>query len=65
VVGLPERVLINRDAWTRANAEYTGARARTAWAEDSITWGVWSVPESELQAIAPPGSRMFVAVVDD
>ena len=39
------------DAWTRANAEYTDARAEQAWAQDEITWGVWHVPESELRAL--------------
>jgi SAM-dependent methyltransferase len=48
---LPEHVLINRAAWTRANAEYTGARARIAWAQDTVTWGVWNVPDSELHVL--------------
>ena len=39
------------DAWTRANSEYTDARAEQAWAQDEITWGVWQVPESELRAL--------------
>ncbi len=39
------------DAWTRANAEYTDARAEQEWAQDEITWGVWHVPESELRAL--------------
>ena len=39
------------DAWTRANVEYTDARAEQAWAQDEITWGVWQVPESELRAL--------------
>jgi len=46
----PDYVAINRDAWTRANAEYTGARARDAWAQE-ITWGMWHVPESELRLL--------------
>jgi SAM-dependent methyltransferase len=41
----------NVESWTRANAEYTDARAETAWAAEEITWGVWQVPESELQAL--------------
>jgi SAM-dependent methyltransferase len=39
------------ESWTRANAEYTDARAEGAWAADEITWGNWRVPESELQAL--------------
>jgi SAM-dependent methyltransferase len=38
----------NVEIWTKANAEYTAARARQDWAQEEITWGLWSVPESEL-----------------
>jgi SAM-dependent methyltransferase len=38
------------ETWTRANAEYTDARAEQAWAEE-VSWGVWHVPESELKAL--------------
>jgi SAM-dependent methyltransferase len=38
----------NRESWTQANAEHTDARAREAWAEDEITWGVFSVPEASV-----------------
>jgi SAM-dependent methyltransferase len=37
------------EAWTRANAEYTDARADEKWAQDEITWGIWDVPESQLR----------------
>jgi len=40
----------NIEAWTRQNAEYTDARAEQAW-QDEINWGVWHVPESELEAL--------------
>jgi SAM-dependent methyltransferase len=49
--GLPDYVLTNRAQWTRSNAEYTGERARFAWAEDAITWGVWGAPEDELHML--------------
>ena len=39
------------EAWTRANAEYTDARAEEAWAKDEIDWGIWHVRESELGAL--------------
>jgi SAM-dependent methyltransferase len=42
---------INRDAWTRANTEYTGPVSRSKWQQDAITWGVWSVPESSLHML--------------
>ena len=38
----------NREIWTRSNAEHTGPKAREAWAADEITWGIWSIPESEV-----------------
>jgi SAM-dependent methyltransferase len=34
--------------WTKANAEYTDAAAERAWAKEEKTWGVWSIPESEV-----------------
>jgi SAM-dependent methyltransferase len=39
------------EAWTRANAEYTDARAEEAWAKDEVDWGIWHIPESQLRAL--------------
>jgi SAM-dependent methyltransferase len=47
----PDYVAVNREGWTRANKEYTDARAREAWAQDEITWGKWSLPESEVRGL--------------
>jgi SAM-dependent methyltransferase len=41
----------NIEAWTRANADHTDARAEAAWAKDEIDWGIFRVPESELHAL--------------
>ena len=41
----------NREHWTRYNAEYTDEQAATAWAKDEIEWGMWDVPEAELQVL--------------
>ena len=41
----------NVEDWTRANEEYTDARAEGAWAQDEINWGIWDVPERELNAL--------------
>jgi ubiquinone/menaquinone biosynthesis C-methylase UbiE len=38
----------NRRAWTKANEEYTDARAREAWAAEEITWGMFGPSDSEL-----------------
>jgi SAM-dependent methyltransferase len=38
----------NVELWTKTNAAYAAEQAREAWAQDEITWGLWSVPEREL-----------------
>ena len=45
---LPEHAIRNREIWTKANAEYTDAKAAEAWGQEEITWGMFSVPESEV-----------------
>jgi SAM-dependent methyltransferase len=47
----PDYVAVNRANWTRANAEYTNARAHDAWAQAEIEWGVCRVAESELNVL--------------
>ena len=37
--------------WTQANAEYTDENARTNWALDEIDWGIWAIPESQLNVL--------------
>ena len=41
----------NIEVWTRANAEHTDARAEEAWSREEPDWGIWRVPERELQAL--------------
>ena len=43
----------NRELWTRSNAEFTDGQARSAWAAEEITWGIWSVPEASLETLGP------------
>ena len=50
-VNIDESVAANRELWTRSNAEYTDARARDAWLEPEITWGVWKVPERSVNVL--------------
>lgn len=47
----PDYVPVNVEVWTKKNADYTAARARDAWAKDEITWGVFGVPESEVDVL--------------
>lgn len=53
----PRHVTVNRDAWTAINAAYTDGKARSSWAEDEITWGVWGVPESRLGVLPDVAAR--------
>jgi SAM-dependent methyltransferase len=48
---LPDYALLNRESWTKTNAEYTDRRAHDAWAQEEITWGMWRKPEREVQAL--------------
>ena len=47
----PDYVRQNVANWTRANAEYTDGSAERAWAQEEITWGVFSVPEADVRVI--------------
>jgi SAM-dependent methyltransferase len=49
-VELPDYAVRNRAHWTESNANFTASRAREAWAEEP-RWGVWHVPESEVQVL--------------
>jgi len=43
-------VLVNREGWD-ADADNWVEPGRTAWASDQITWGAWSVAESDLRVL--------------
>jgi SAM-dependent methyltransferase len=47
----PDYVAVNREGWTKANAEYTDAAAQKSWAQTEITWGQWSLPEREVRML--------------
>jgi SAM-dependent methyltransferase len=47
----PDYVAQNVAVWTRANAKHTGPRARDHWAQDEITWGIFEIPEREVNAL--------------
>lgn len=57
---LPHHVAVNRAAWSAANAAYHDARARSNWAQEEITWGVFGVPESELHVLPDLAGRDVV-----
>jgi SAM-dependent methyltransferase len=48
---LPPHVVVNRAAWTEHNAAYGDRSARSQWEEETISWGVWHIPEAEVQVL--------------
>jgi ubiquinone/menaquinone biosynthesis C-methylase UbiE len=45
---LPDYALVNREQWTRVNAEFTDANANAAWSQEEITWGQTHAREADL-----------------
>lgn len=43
-------VAVNREHWDRIAPDFV-ATAEREWAADEITWGLWAVPESELDLL--------------
>lgn len=43
-----DHLAVNRSLWTSVNDAYTDARAERAWAADTITWGIFDIPEADL-----------------
>ena len=48
---LPDYAVRNRAVWTISNAKFTAGQARESWAKNDANWGVWSVPEAEVQVL--------------
>lgn len=44
---LPEHVQRNRTLWNNWARQYVTA-GEDAWAQETPTWGIWSVPESQV-----------------
>ncbi len=47
----PDYVARNVESWTKSNAAHTAVTARTAWAKDEIDWGVFAIPESQVDVL--------------
>ena len=45
-----DHVLVNREQWD-ADADNWIEPGRKAWSTDEISWGSWSVPESDLRVL--------------
>jgi SAM-dependent methyltransferase len=41
----------NRDLWTRVSADYADEHAFRAWASNEITWGIFNIPETQLDVL--------------
>jgi SAM-dependent methyltransferase len=50
----------NREAWTKANAEYTDRRATERWGKGEPTWGVFGIPEAELRVLGDVAGKDVV-----
>jgi SAM-dependent methyltransferase len=57
----PDSVGINRGVWTLSNERYGDANALRQWRAPQISWGTWSVPESELHALPDDLAGLDVA----
>ena len=49
-MSLPDHAERNRAAWTDWASEFAETAA-WAWRQEEITWGVWNVPEAELEVL--------------
>jgi SAM-dependent methyltransferase len=50
-MGSSDYLARNREGWTKANAEYTDARARGDWAQEEITWGMCRAREADVNVL--------------
>src|SRR5437868_5718284 len=46
-----DSIAVNRELWTRSNAEYTDRQALRKWRQDELDWGVWGALESKVGAL--------------
>jgi ubiquinone/menaquinone biosynthesis C-methylase UbiE len=60
MTGISDDARRNREGWTKANADYTDARAGDAWAQEEITWGVFGIPEASLGTLGEVDGRDVV-----
>ncbi len=47
--------LANREMWTQYNADYMDASASANWAATEISWGIFGVPETDVNVIGDVG----------
>jgi SAM-dependent methyltransferase len=49
-MGEPPYVAQNQRFWTKRSSEYERA-GRRSWTAEDVTWGIWSVPESDVHLL--------------
>jgi SAM-dependent methyltransferase len=59
VTDAPDHARRNRAVWDRWAADYVAA-GRRGWAGGEPHWGIWHVPDAELQALPPVAGRDVV-----
>lgn len=57
---LPEHVQVNRSYWDRVASEWVSSGERS-WQQDAPSWGIWGLPESELNLL-PEDMRGMKAI---
>lgn len=50
----------NAALWTTKNAEYTDENADANWSLGEVTWGIWGIDESELNALGDVAGKDVV-----
>jgi hypothetical protein len=50
----PDDLARNRDVWTVVNEQFTDEHAERAWASNELTWGLFAVPEHDLDVLGDP-----------
>jgi SAM-dependent methyltransferase len=58
--GPPDELAHNRDLWDDLNAAYTDGDALRRWEAIDITWGLFAVPEHEVDALGEVAGRDVV-----
>jgi SAM-dependent methyltransferase len=51
--GMHPDAAVNREAWSAVNAAYASEHAIRAWAAEDITWGIFDIPEAEMDVLGP------------
>ena len=54
---LPEHVAVNREYWD-ANADWWVNAGERSWKQGDPSWGIWTLPESQLQLLPSDLSKM-------